>query len=373
MAADKTNSPGRIVTGMFTKNLAAKALAAICAVALWFYMKDKIQTPKELEFRVGARTQAVENLIIVPEIENLIVVPEAGSQTVTIEFTGPTEDVRDLAAAAIVGTISDRFFSEGLGADEDEAVVSVEIDDVDFPKIPAGIRKELTTGESIRFVASRKLTRELPVVARVRNETHPLADYTIGKPVASPNVVTVTGPKRWLEARTEIELEPIRIGASQTRDVEFVGRLPQSVRESGVTIQERVDVVVPIDPAEIVHEIRATVMILAPLSARFPSSAPLGDLVQIFHPSYDDGDGTIAVSLTGPRASLMLESNLEILQGPGVFYVELDREDVEAIREGRFEPDYRRLRTTEEIPDGIGFTGEPPELSISLAVPEEDE
>ncbi len=373
MAADKPNSPGKLILDLFTKNLAAKALAAICATALWFYMNSQIQTVETLEFRVGERTQGVENLIVMPDVEDLILVPESGSETVEIELTGPTEDVRDLASAAIIGTIPDRLFRTGIGPEEDQAVVSIELDDVIFPKIPGGIRKLLASGESIRFTVARELTRELPVVAKLQNPAHPLADYSIGKPVPSPNVVTVTGPKRWLEARSEIELEPIRIGASQTRDVELVGRIPTAVRDSGVSIQERVNVVVPIEPAEIVREIRATVMVLAPLSARFPSEAPLGDLIEIFHPNYDDGDGTLAVSLRGPRASLTLETNLEILQGPGAFYVQLDQEDVEAIREGRFEPDYRRLRTTHEIPAGIEFAGEPPELSISLAVPEEDE
>ena len=125
--------PARVVTSMLTRNLGAKGLALVCAIVLWLYMREQVQTDHDEYFEVLASGSEASYMIAYPESEDLIIRPETGSDRIRINFAGPTEQVNTIKNGRIRGTIPASVFDEWLRAGEEEGTLAVGLGDIEFP------------------------------------------------------------------------------------------------------------------------------------------------------------------------------------------------------------------------------------------------
>ena len=201
--------PARVVTSMLTRNLGAKGLALVCAIVLWLYMREQVQTDHDEYFEVLASGSEASYMIAYPESEDLIIRPETGSDRIRINFAGPTEQVNTIKNGRIRGTIPASVFDEWLRAGEEEGTLAVGLGDIEFPTVPNDVIATLPDSPTLAFNVKRRGRKTMTVSVRLDRPDHPDEGFQFGTPVPVPSRVSVTGPQSWLAARETIELEPV--------------------------------------------------------------------------------------------------------------------------------------------------------------------
>lgn len=366
MAAHNSTGPYRVLVSLVTTNFWSKVLALLCAIMLWFYLKDQIVKVVPYEFTVSSEKPGEQtNWIVIPTLSDWIIIPDQDSTTVEVTFRGPTEEFRDLRF--IEGSIEDSLFE--LAPEVDESTVKIQINDIDFG-VRSGITAESAGRPDLEFRVMRRISRQLTVDVKLKDYKHPDTNYTIGSIIVRPSTVLVTGPRTFLADRETIELAPLEIARGETTMVSRTGVLPEEVRKLGVQLLERVNIEIPIEPALTQREVSVSVMIQAPFEdLRLPDGKSLADLLVLgarTNTTITD-EGRFKIRLEGP-VSAFTAAAMETIQRPGVFYVELSRDDIVKIQNGTFLGTYPVLHHTDLLPADISFYGERPELTLEPAL-----
>jgi YbbR domain-containing protein len=183
------------MSGLPSKNLAAKILCMIMAIVLWMYVMNEQNPPLEASFTIPLE---VKNLA---SNYTLIDAPE----TVRVKVRGVRNVIAVISASDIAAYIDLKGVGDGRQQVKITAVVPPSVELVEVNPDKALLRIDVTT------------SRQLPVEVRY---TGALAEgAAVGKVTLTPDTVTVDGPKSLLDL---IDKVIVQVNMSN-RNADFAG------------------------------------------------------------------------------------------------------------------------------------------------------
>lgn len=183
------------MSGLPSKNLAAKILCMIMAIVLWMYVMNEQNPPLEASFTIPLE---VKNLA---SNYTLIDAPES----VKVKVRGVRSVIATISANDISAYIDLKGVSDGRQQVKIMAVVPPSVELVDVTPDKASLRIDVTT------------SRQIPVEVRYTGNLP--ENVAMGKVAITPDAVTVDGPKSLLDA---IDKAVVQINMSN-RSADFAG------------------------------------------------------------------------------------------------------------------------------------------------------
>lgn len=170
--------------GMRVSDIIALIVCFIIAVVIWlFVMNTESPEYEEVFDRVAVK---IENVTTLSEKSGLSVI-EGWNGTVEVSVRGRRSEIIKYRAADLTATVDASQISV-----KGEYTLDVQV------KLPDGLTLVGCYPATVRIKVDEVSTKTVPVITRISDVKHS-AECELGEPVASPSVITVTGPTTVLE------------------------------------------------------------------------------------------------------------------------------------------------------------------------------